>query len=144
MTIDYTARRVGKALLQRVVPRSDFTFPLGFRGRLGNQLFQIAGTYSLARRHGAGIALRSDWPYRPYFDLPQSWFHSRLTTLRCRQAWPLAEEIPAEWRIYLQDLRVWDGRDEDIRMLLSLSQSAHDAAEAFPAQWDPKLGIHVT
>jgi GR25 family glycosyltransferase involved in LPS biosynthesis len=44
-----------------------FTFTnLNKYGRLGNQLFQIAATIQLARKHGVGYVL-PEWPYAKYF-----------------------------------------------------------------------------
>lgn len=40
---------------------------LGKYGRLGNQLFQIAGTLGLAEKHGAQAAFPA-WAYEPYFE----------------------------------------------------------------------------
>lgn len=42
---------------------------LGKQGRLGNQLFQIAMTYALARDHGMAWAL-PEWEYTKYFARP--------------------------------------------------------------------------
>ncbi len=57
--------------LRRFFPRPDSAPSfLGQWGRLGNQLFQIAGTYALASDLGVRVVLRNDWPYRRYFALP--------------------------------------------------------------------------
>ena len=48
---------------------------LGVNGRLGNQLFQIAGT--LGRAHRAGDinnAVFPYWAYQPYFNVPDKYF----------------------------------------------------------------------
>jgi hypothetical protein len=48
---------------------------LGANGRLGNQLFQIAGT--LGRAHRAGDinnAIFPHWAYQPYFNVPDHYF----------------------------------------------------------------------
>ena len=42
---------------------------LGKYGRLGNQLFQVAGTIGLAESHGAQAAF-PEWAYEPYFETP--------------------------------------------------------------------------
>lgn len=42
---------------------------LGKHGRLGNQLFQVAGTLGLAEKHGAQAAFPA-WQYEPYFETP--------------------------------------------------------------------------
>jgi hypothetical protein len=42
---------------------------LGHYGRLGNQLFQVAGTLGLAEKYGAQAAF-PEWSYEPYFETP--------------------------------------------------------------------------
>ena len=42
---------------------------LGKYGRLGNQLFQVAGVLGLAEKHGAQAAFPA-WEYEPYFETP--------------------------------------------------------------------------
>jgi SAM-dependent methyltransferase len=42
---------------------------LGQYGRLGNQLFQLAGTMGIAERHGAHAAFPA-WEYEQYFETP--------------------------------------------------------------------------
>ncbi len=44
---------------------------LGAYGRLGNQLFQLAGTLGLAEKHGAHAVFPA-WEYEPYFEMPIS------------------------------------------------------------------------
>jgi hypothetical protein len=116
--------------LRRFRPRPDLTFFLGQHGRLGNQLFQIAGTYALASDLGVGVLLRKDWPYRPYFSVPDDWFAGRVAVLRCRKSMDHATQIPPEWREYLQDLALWGRRADDIRLLLQPSPYALERAEA--------------
>jgi hypothetical protein len=117
----------GKRTVRKLLPRPDLTSPLF--GGLGNQLFQAAGTYALASDLGVGVALREDWPYRPYFSVPDEWFAGRLAVLRCRRAFDYATTIPVEWREYLQDLALWRGRQDDIRRLLQPSPRATEEAE---------------
>lgn len=126
------ARVVGPAIrgLRKFFPRRDLTFFLGRHGRLGNQLFQIAGTYALASDLGVGVVLRKDWPYRPYFSLPANWFAGRIAVLRCRTSPEQATQIPWEHREYLQDLELWGGREDEIRRLLQPSPRARDAVAA--------------
>jgi hypothetical protein len=132
--------------LRRLFPSSDLTFPLGRHGRLGNQLFQLAGTYALASDLGVGVRLRKDWPYRPYFSLPEEWFAGRLAVLRCRNAVEYATQAPPEWREYLQDLTLWGGREDEIRRLLQPSHHATEAAESsYPdlLALPSKTAVHV-
>ena len=123
---------VGLAIraLRRFFPRRDLTFILGQHGRLGNQLFQVAGTYALASDLGVKVVLRKEWPYRPYFSLPADWFAGRLAVLRCTSSLEFATQIPWEHREYLQDLALWGDREDEIRSLLQPSARAFDAVEA--------------
>lgn len=48
---------------------------LGLVGRLGNQLWQIAATLQKAARDELSrAAFPSDWEYRPFVNLPDSWY----------------------------------------------------------------------
>ncbi len=116
--------------LRAAAARTELTFPLGEWGRLGNQLFQIAGTYAIASRHDRGVVFRSDWPYRPYFNVPDDWFRSRWVTVRCSSPVSFVEHIPADYRVYFQDLSLWSGREQEIRAFLSPSPAAREAAAA--------------
>jgi hypothetical protein len=118
----------GIRLLRRIARKQELTFHLGTWGRLGNQLFQIAGTYAIACRVGVGVIFRDDWPYRDYFSLSSDLYARRLTMLRCNESWPLAIEIDEAWRVYLQDLGLWDGRRDEIHALLQPSERAVNAA----------------
>lgn len=136
----------GIRALRKLLPRPDLTFFLGSYGRLGNQLFQIAGTYALASDLGVGIVLRKEWPYRRYFAVPDGWFAGRVAVLRCKNAVGYATGIPAEGREYLQDLALWGGRENEIRRLLQPSRRALDAAEAKHADLlalPSKTAVHV-
>lgn len=97
-------RKSAVAIARAVAPRPEYTFALGMAGRLGNQLHQIAATYGIAADRGTQPLFRRDWAYRSYFSLPDSWFASRFAVIRARYATQAAVVIPADWRIYLQNL----------------------------------------
>ena len=118
----------GIRALRRVLPRSDLTAFIS--GGLGNQLFQVAGTYALASDLGVKVVLRKEWPYRPYFSIPSDWFAGRLAVLRCTNSLEYATQIPPEQREYLQDLALWGGREDQIRGLFQPSPRALEAVEA--------------
>ena len=133
-------------MARRAASRSELTFPLGAWGRLGNQLFQIASTYGIARAQRRGVIFRRDWPYLPYFSLPDAWFGPRRVTARCSTAIPFINHIPPDYRVYMQDLELWHGHDQEIRRLLS--PSAYAVAEATAMQPEVaamknKVAIHV-
>ena len=47
---------------------------LGKIGRLGNQLFQVAGTLAFAAMEGCEVSLDPAWPYRDYFTIADRHF----------------------------------------------------------------------
>lgn len=50
----------------------NFTYDaLGYNGRLGNQLWQIAWQIGQAEATGGTFSVPPDWPYRPFFSLPE-------------------------------------------------------------------------
>jgi Glycosyl transferase family 11. len=114
-------------LARRIAPLSTFTFPLGEHGRLGNQLFQIAGTIGIAESMNARALFPKKWEYRKYFSLGDELYADRITIARCDQAWPLAVSIDATARVYLQDLSLWSARREEIQRLLRPSELAQEA-----------------
>jgi hypothetical protein len=135
-----------KGLLRRAFPRSEWTFPIGAFGRLGNQLFQIAGTYALAARHGRGVIFRDDWSYRPYFSIPSDWFGSRLAASRCEWAVPYADCLPPGSRISMQDLQLWRGYEDEIRSAFGLSERALSEAAALRPEFASiasRTAVHV-
>jgi glycosyl transferase family 11 len=122
-----TASTAATRWLRRFAPLSAFTFPLGDYGRLGNQLFQIAGTIGIAGRMNARAVFPRQWGYRKYFSLADELFADRITTARCDQAWPLAIGIDSTARVYLQDLGLWGAGLEATRRLLQPSAFAQEA-----------------
>jgi len=81
---------------------------LGVHGRLGNQLFQLAATISLAATHGARY-LFPPWEYAPHFSLPTESFDSA-----CRDG--VARNVYKEpWhRLGCYDAIPYDGGDLDL------------------------------
>lgn len=47
---------------------------LGSQGALGNQLWEVAGTYGVARKCATTPAFHEDWFYRPFFCVPDKFF----------------------------------------------------------------------
>jgi hypothetical protein len=143
-------RRVASINATRVVrtaaPKSTLTFHLGSRGRLGNQLFQIAGTIGLAASMDVDAVFHQRWTYRPYVSLPDRFFGDRLTIARSSEAWPLAVAIDEKARVYLQHLDLWNACRGEIHRWLQPSERAREAAAekysgllAFPC----KTAVHV-
>jgi hypothetical protein len=118
--------RPSARLVRRVRPRSELTVHLRPWG-LGNQLFQIAGSYAIAARRNVGVLLSKDWPYRPFFSVPREWFAGVLATHRCVEAWEFATEIEPQWRPHLQDITLWQNREKEIHQFLQPSGRALEA-----------------
>lgn len=95
---------------------------LGQNGRLGNQLFQIAGMIGRAHRAGdRSGAVFPRWSYAPYFSVPDSYFTDDFgtePTIDGRQA-------------YLQDLSEFAECDDFIREIFQPSALAIEEAERF-------------
>lgn len=90
---------------------------LGRNGRLGNQLFQIAGTIGRAHRTGdIRNAVFPPWPYAPYFSVPESYFEA-----------PAADERSIDGgRAYLQNLAEFADCADVIRRFFAPSPRALD------------------
>lgn len=89
--------------------QKNFSFSmLGRRGRLGNQLFQIAGTIGLAKIHGAKASF-PEWVYEKYFENPLP--HSVMERLQVKELhfnhynWQLPDH--ADLLGYLQSEKYW-------------------------------------
>lgn len=86
---------------------------LGKKGRLGNQLFQIASTMALAKKHGHK-AFFPQWKYDQYFEdqLPRVQDTKLLTVLKeqtyAYHEWPIADK---DYDItgWLQSEQYWEG-----------------------------------
>lgn len=112
-------------------PRPELTVRFRPTWGLGNQLFQIAGSYAVASREGVELLLPRAWAYRPFFSVPSAWFAGPLLTRRCLEAWELATDVQPGWaRPHLQDLALWRGREAEIHALLQPSESVVDALNA--------------
>jgi Glycosyl transferase family 11 len=104
---------------------------LGVNGRLGNQLFQIAGTLGVAHAERAKAHFPS-WAYESYFLVPQDFFG----------------DVPIDatdlGRDYLQDISLFANFETTVHEYLSFSEHAHrNAAETLP-QFAESGGVHRT
>lgn len=118
-------------------------FPaLGQRGRLGNQLFQIAATIGLARDRGDDFILPPDWHYRPYFSLPDDCFGDFTSDMTV--ATELAPHLDPRCRDYLQDISLFIRHLPEIREYLSPSELAYSMMQPILTRpSDRHLVLHV-
>lgn len=125
----------------------ELSYPtLGYAGRLGNQLWQIASTVGLAREHRMRPWFPAEWAYRPYFQCPDTWFGTPAPKMA--QPMTYARHLHPSARSYLQDLALWRGHEEEI--LRSFQPTA--LAEAIiDEEWDllaadlprPVCAVHI-
>ncbi len=110
---------------------------LGSNGRLGNQLFQIAGTIGTAHHDGTPDAVHfPDWRYAPYFSVPNSFFADIPLT---------ATDMG---RQYLQDVALFASCQDLIFDYFTFSEMAKkNLAETFPNLVQSRLrhrtAVHV-
>lgn len=95
---------------------------LGKNGRLGNQLFQIAGTIGTAHRNRTPDAVHfPEWRYSQFFSIPESFFGS------------IPVSASDMGRQYFQDLSVFADCQEKVIEYFAFSDIAKDnLAETFP------------
>lgn len=118
---------------------------LGLNGRLGNQLWQIASTVGMARTRGYKPLFPVEWPYRPYFSVPDQWFGPIQP--RDTQASTLATRIDPRARAYLQDFSLWANAATEI---WSAFEPSKLALEVVTDQWEqlahlplPLTSVHI-
>jgi hypothetical protein len=112
-------------------------------GRLGNQLWQIASTLGLARRHGLEPRFPTAWSYRPWFSIPDEYF----ADVAGARAWQLDDlaHMDERTRVYMQDLSFIAGVEDEIREWFTPTELAiPQVARACPAAaLEPVLILHV-
>ena len=110
---------------------------LGANGRLGNQLFQIAGT--LGRAHRAGDinnAVFPHWAYQPYFNIPDHYFVA---------ANEITESIDGGYA-YMQDLREFADCVDTIQAIFKPTDFALNEAHSLHPLFDQHshtTAVHV-
>ena len=108
---------------------------LGKNGRLGNQLFQIAGTVGMARSHGADAHF-PHWEYQPYFSVPSNLFG------------PIPVDAADLGRDYLQDISLFAESDATVYEYFQFSEYARKNMHvSFPQFSDRTYGhrcaVHI-
>lgn len=112
-------------------------------GRLGNQLWQIASTVGIARRHGAEPAFPEDWSYRPYFEVPDEWF---VGPADLEAALPVQEfsALPPAQRPYLQQWEYVAPVLEEVKAAFTATGEAEDMLSEHLAATHQEHLIHLT
>jgi len=106
---------------------------LGANGRLGNQLFQIAGTLGRAQRAGdIDNAIFPLWAYLPYFNVPSQYFVAPKD---------ITDTIDVG-RAYLQDLKEFAGIESNIHEFFAPTEFAVTEAQSLHPHF--KQHAHTT
>jgi Glycosyl transferase family 11 len=87
---------------------------LGLQGALGNQLWEIAGTYGIARSLDALPAFPEDWFYRPFFSIPDDYFVENF-----HECDDLGDD-------YLQDMSHWSDNPAAVLGMFEMSEVAEE------------------
>jgi len=96
---------------------SVFTYALlGQNGRLGNQLFQIAGTVGKAILAGGRPSFNPNWEYRELFSIPDEYFQPPRK----------GELVSDSGEDYLQRLALFDHCADHVRKILTPSSYAKE------------------
>jgi hypothetical protein len=114
---------------------------LGYRGRLGNQLYQIAATIGLARDNGVEPIFPADWHYRPYFSLPDSFFGELTPDMT--EATEFAPHLDPRCREYLQDINLFVHHLPEIREYFTPSDLAWSMMSSVNLCSHPHTVLHV-
>lgn len=115
---------------------------LGEWGRLGNQLWEIAGTIGTACRLGNVQWDLNHWDYEPYFNVPA---HRFTDSPDGTPVWEYASSLPESERPYLQDFSLWANAEEAVRFAFKPSEQALEQLEEF--RWfryvENPVSLHV-
>lgn len=116
---------------------------LGYCGRLGNQLWEIASTIGIAHKHNT-FARFPFWDYQRYFSVPDELF---MDNPRGPNAIAYVPYMDPRARSYLQDYSLFSGIEETIRSYFTPSVEAQDILrdhhqwlESLPKPW---ISVHV-
>jgi hypothetical protein len=111
----------------------EISFPrlAGGAGRLGNQLWEIAGTLGIARKIGADVKF-PEWDYAPYFDVDPDLFGHDVAGLP--DAADYATHIDPRARVYLQDYGLWSFMRDEIWEMFQPSSKAWNVI--YDPKWD--------
>jgi hypothetical protein len=114
---------------------------LGRYGRLGNQLFQIAGTIGLALRHQMEPRFPTNWDYREWFSIPDELFADAEGVTAYYM--PELDHLRPENRPFLQQFSLWEGQADLIRQYFAPSPAASKALATDELDDQPRVALHV-
>lgn len=119
---------------------------LGQSGRLGNQLWQIAGTLGIADLLQEEVLLPR-WAYEEYFCVPPELFVDQLPQHRVQaHETPLLDHIDERARAYMQDYSLWAHIQNSVREYFQPSPLAMEQLLSYQDFWflePPVLALHV-
>lgn len=120
---------------------------LGNSGRLGNQLWQIASTYGIARTLGLECKF-PHWDYQPYFKVPTELFGDVPYDAQESFETPLVAHIDIRARLYLQDYNLFKEVQDEIKQWfqptdLALARMENDVQDWVYQLAHPILSVHV-
>ena len=97
---------------------------LGERGRLGNQLWQVAATYGIAKSRGEAVEL-PDWDYRVYFSCPDELWEGDGTSVHEAED-HVCDHIDPRQQGYLQCWHYIEHVVDDVRRFFQPSDLAQE------------------
>lgn len=115
---------------------------LGTLGRLGNQLWQVAGVVGLARFLGRRVALNPGWAYRPFLSCPDDWFSEDWAHGADACHWWVGQ-VPMPWTPYAQKPALWEHCQDEIRAAFQPSPRAVAVLDALPQPGPMDVAVHV-
>ena len=110
---------------------------LGNHGRLGNQIWQIAGAIAIARSRDDDFVIDEAWKYRDCFSFPNEFF-GKPDGIHAPTLW---ETYPAWTADYLGNLQFVEAIEGDLREWLQPSQKIQSLLE--PYSYKDRVAVHV-
>lgn len=115
---------------------------LGYKGRFGNQLWQVAATIGLAHRQGEQPELEASWDYRPFLSIPDEFFVDEPSGI---DAESLVPHLSVQAKPYLQDFSLFSDIADEIRSWFQPSERALKLMSDLPGPLpgDRQIALHV-
>lgn len=110
---------------------------LGNHGRLGNQLWQIAGTIALAKQHGDSYVIDENWKYRRYFRFPDD-IYGNPVGIHAPTLWDTHPSWTAD---YLGNLEFVSAVEPKLRGWLQPSDEINEALSRYDCR--DRTAVHV-